>query len=123
MAWSELMEAKGYLSRSQLLTERQSLAQIQHELRTAEGEFDLFRRFEIPGEIKRLQGQIETAEITQRVAADRLKLEKEQLAYYRSKSPTASCVLRTTEESCTPSATVSGGSSRSSREQGSTRNR
>ena len=124
VAWSELMEAKGYLSRSQLLTERQSLAQIQHELRTAEGEFDLFRRFEIPGEIKRLQGQIETAEITQRVEADRLKLEKEQprLLSQANRELHRACSARR-NESCTPSATASGGRSRSSREQGSTRNR
>ncbi len=78
VAWSELMEVKGYLSRSQLLTERQALAKAQHELRKAEGEFDLFRRFEVPREIQTLKGQIETAEITQRVEADRLKAEQEQ---------------------------------------------
>jgi HlyD family secretion protein len=83
VAWAEAMEVKGYLSKSQLLSERQALARIRHELRTAEGEFDLFRRFEIPRQIQTLRGQIETAEITQRVEADRLKAEQEQLAYYR----------------------------------------
>jgi HlyD family secretion protein len=92
VAWAEAMEVKGYLARSQLLSERQNLARIQHELRTAEGEFELFRRFEIPREIKTLRGQIETAEITQRVEADRLKLEKEQLAYYRKQIQ--NCIVR-----------------------------
>jgi len=92
VAWSELMEAKGYLSRSQLLTERQALSKAQHELRKAEGEFDLFRRFEIPREIQTLKGQIETAEITQRVEADRLKAEQERLAYYREQIK--NCVVR-----------------------------
>jgi HlyD family secretion protein len=77
------MEAKGYVSKSQLLTERQALSKAQHELRKAEGEFDLFHRFEVPREIQTLKGQIETAEITQRVEADRLKAEQERLAYYR----------------------------------------
>jgi HlyD family secretion protein len=92
VAWAEAMETKGYLSRSQLLSERQTLARAQHELRRTEGEFDFFRRFEIPGEIKRLQGQIETAEITQRVEADRLKAEQEQLTYYRKQIQ--NCIVR-----------------------------
>jgi HlyD family secretion protein len=92
VAWAEAMEAKGYLSKSQLLSERQTLAKAQYELRKTEGEFDLFRRFEIPGEIKRLQGQIETAEIMQRVEADRLKAEQERLAYYREQIK--NCVMR-----------------------------
>jgi HlyD family secretion protein len=92
VVWAEAMEAKGYLSKSQLLTERQTLAKAQHELRKTEGEFDLFRRFEVPKEIQTLRGQIESAEIMQRVEADRLKLEQEQLAYYREQIK--NCVVR-----------------------------
>jgi HlyD family secretion protein len=92
VAWSETMEAKGYLSRSQLLSERHALARIQHELRQAEGEFDLFRGFEIPRETQTLKGQIETAEITQRVEAGRLKAQQERLAYYGEQIK--NCVVR-----------------------------
>jgi HlyD family secretion protein len=92
VAWAETMEAKGYLSKSQLLSEKQALAKAQHELRKTEGEYRLFLQFEIPREIKTLRGQIETAEISQRVEADRLKAEQELLAYYRKQI--ANCIVR-----------------------------
>jgi HlyD family secretion protein len=92
VAWAEAMEIKGYLSKSQLLSERQWLARIQHELRTTEGQFDLFRRFEVPREIQTLRGQIEMAETNSRVEADRLKAEQGQLAYYREQIK--NCIMR-----------------------------
>jgi HlyD family secretion protein len=81
LAWAGDMVVKGYLSRGQLLSERQTFARAQHELRKAEGEFQLFRRLKVPKEIKTLSGQIETAEINYRVEADRLKVEEDRLAY------------------------------------------
>ena len=53
LGWTERMVAKGYLSRAQLASERQALDKAMHELRTAEGEFRLFRRFQV-GEGDRL---------------------------------------------------------------------
>jgi HlyD family secretion protein len=83
LAWAGDMVVKGYLSRGQLLSERQTFARAQHELRKAEGEFQLFRRFTVPKEIKTLRDQIEIAEINYRVEADRLKVEQDRLAHLK----------------------------------------
>jgi HlyD family secretion protein len=83
VAWAEVMATKGYLSEGQLLTERQTLAKALHELRKTEGELRLFREFQVPKELKRLQGEIESAEINSRLTADVLKAREEILAYYR----------------------------------------
>jgi HlyD family secretion protein len=92
LAWTECMLAKGYLSQSQVLSERQALAQAQHELCKAEGEFQLFRRYVVPKEIKTLLSQCTTAEVNYRVEADRLKAEEGQLAHLRKQ--VANCVIR-----------------------------
>jgi HlyD family secretion protein len=92
LAWTENMVAKGYLSKGQLLSERQALARTQHELRKAEGEFRVFRRFQVPKEIQTLRGQIETAEINDRLEADRLKAEEDRLAHLRKQI--ANCTVR-----------------------------
>ncbi len=57
VAWAEGMSTKGYLSEGQLLTERQTLARFQHELRKVEGEFHLFRRYKVPKESPGVQGR------------------------------------------------------------------
>ena len=44
LAWAEAMSAKGYVSKAQLITERQALDKAGHELRKVEGEFRLFQR-------------------------------------------------------------------------------
>ena len=96
LAWAERMTAKGYLAEGQLLSERQTLARLRHELKKAEGEFQLFRRFEVPKEIHALGGQIHTAEINQRLAADRLKAEEDELAYLRKQI--ANCTIRAPQD-------------------------
>jgi HlyD family secretion protein len=96
LAWAERMTAKGYLAEGQLLSERQTLARLRHELKKAEGEFQLFRRFEVPKEIHALKGQIQTAEIDQRLAADRLKAEEDELAYLRKQI--ANCTIRAPQD-------------------------
>ncbi len=96
LAWAERMAAKGYLAEGQLLSERQTLARLRHELRKAEGEFQLFRQFEVPKEIHALRGQIHTAEINQRLAADRLKAEEDELAYLRKQI--ANCTIRAPQD-------------------------
>ena len=83
LAWAEDMVVKGYLSRGQLFSEQQNYARGEHDLRKAEGEFQLFRQFTVPKEIKTLRGQIETAEINYHVEADRLKVEEDRLAHLR----------------------------------------
>jgi HlyD family secretion protein len=92
LVWAGDMVVKGYLSPSQLLSERQTYARAKHELRKAEGEFDLFRRFTVPKEIKTLRGQIQTAEINYRVEADRLKVEEDRLAFL--KKQIEQCTIR-----------------------------
>ena len=96
VAWAEAMAGKGYLAQSQLLSERQALATARHELAKTEGEFRLFRRFEVPKEIQSLRGQIETAEINQRVGVDRLKAELDRLAMIRKQ--VENCVIRAPQD-------------------------
>ena len=96
VAWTEGMVAKGYLSQSQLSTERQNLAQARHELLKTEGEFQLFRRFQVPKEMKTLRSQIEMAAITHRVVADRLKVWDDRLAYVRKQIE--NCTVRAPQD-------------------------
>jgi HlyD family secretion protein len=83
LAWAEAMLAKGYLALGQLLTERQTLARLRHELKKTEGEYQLFRQFRAPKEIHTLRGQVQTAEINYRLEADRVKAEEDELTYLR----------------------------------------
>jgi HlyD family secretion protein len=96
LVWAERMGSKGYFAEGQLLSERQTLARLRHELKKAEGEFQLFRRFEVPKELHERQGQIHTAEINQRLAADRLKSEDDELAYLRKQI--ANCTIRAPQD-------------------------
>jgi HlyD family secretion protein len=96
LAWTEVMVGKGYASQAQLLTERQALARARHDLRKAEGEFDLFRRFEVPKEVRSLEGEIEKAATNDRVEADRLKAEQDRLAHIRKQI--ANCTLRAPQD-------------------------
>ena len=90
--WAEGMMAKGYLSRGQLLTERQTLARAEHELGNVEREFHVFRRFLMPREVRALQGEIEIAANNHRVEAKRLKVEEDRLAHIRKQI--AHCIIR-----------------------------
>jgi len=106
LAWTEGMFAKGYSSQSQLLSERQALARAQHELRKAEGEFQLFRRFTVPKEIQTLLSQSKVAEINYGVEADRLKAEEDRLTHLRKqienctvRAPQAGVVLHANHDS------------------------
>ncbi len=92
LSWTERMVAKGYASRAQLATERQSLARAEHDLRKTEGELDLFRRFQIHKEIVGLQGEIGIAEHNHQMEAARFKAEEEELAYIRKQIDR--CVVR-----------------------------
>ena len=92
LAWTEGMVAKGYLSRGQLQTERQTLARTEHELGKVEREFHVFRRYQVPKEIRALQGEIEIAANNHRVEADRLKVEEDRLAHLRKQI--ANCIIR-----------------------------
>jgi len=96
LAWAEAMAAKGYLSQGQLLSERQSLARFQHELRRAEGEFQLFRRYQVPKEIRALRGEIEIAENNCGVENDRLKAENDELTYLRKQIE--NCTVRAPQD-------------------------
>ena len=90
------MVAKGYLAEGRRLSERQALAQARHDLRKVEGEFELFRRFQSPKEIRSLRAQIETAENTLGVMAYRLKSEEADLAYLRKQI--ANCTVRAPQD-------------------------
>src|SRR5262249_28994271 len=92
VSWTEAMVAKGYLSESQLLSERQALGQSRHDLSKVEGEFRLFERFNVPKEKRTLLSQVTTAQNNYRVEADRLKAEEGQLTTLRKEI--ANCVIR-----------------------------
>jgi HlyD family secretion protein len=96
LAWTETMFAKGYLSESKRLSERQTLAQARHDLRKAEGEFQVFRRFHVPKEVRTIRSRIETAQNNYRVAADRLKAEEDELAYLRKQID--QCIIRAPQD-------------------------
>ena len=83
LSWSERMLSKGYLSRAELATERQALDRALHELRTAEGEFRLFQRFQSEKEIASLRGQVTIAERNLKLETSRLKAQEEQYAHVR----------------------------------------
>jgi multidrug efflux pump subunit AcrA (membrane-fusion protein) len=83
VAWTDSMVAKGYLSQGLLLTERQSLALAGHELRKAEGEFEVFRRFEVPRAVRELRCEVETAMINFRLEVQRTQSEEDRLTHLR----------------------------------------
>ena len=96
LAWSEAMAVKGYLAQGQLLSERQTLARLRHELTTAEGQFQLFRRFQAPKEIHALRGQIAMASNSYRLEADVLKFQEDELAYLRKQID--NCTIRAPQD-------------------------
>ena len=71
------MVGQGISFRRPTLDRAQTLARFRHELRKAEGEFQVFRRYEVPKEIQGYEVEIETAENNYRVEADRLKVEED----------------------------------------------
>ena len=96
LSWTERMVSKGYLSRAQLATERQALDRALHELRTAEGEFRLFQRFQSEKEIASLRGQVEIAERNLELETSRLKAQEEQYAHVRKQIER--CIVRAPQD-------------------------
>jgi HlyD family secretion protein len=92
LTWTEGMVAKGYLSRGQLLTERQALARAVQELGNVERQFHSFRRYQVPKEVRALQADIAIAANNYHVEADRLKAEEDRLAHLRKQI--ANCIIR-----------------------------
>jgi multidrug efflux pump subunit AcrA (membrane-fusion protein) len=90
------MAKKGYLSESQLLTERQALARFRHELTKIEGDFHVFSRYHVAKEIRALKREIETAQNTYGVQADALKAEEDRLAYIRKQID--NCTVRAPQD-------------------------
>src|SRR5262249_54037618 len=83
LAWTEAMNAKGYASKAQLVTERQTLEKARHDLRKVEGEFQLFRDHQAPKQILALRSQVEIADGNHSVERMRLKAQEERLAHTR----------------------------------------
>ena len=73
LGWTETMYGKGYVSKGQMLTDRQTLEKTRHELRKTEGELDVFRRYQAPKEVAALASEIAMAENHLGVEIDRLK--------------------------------------------------
>lgn len=92
LGWTETMYGKGYVSKGQMLTDRQTLEKTRHELRKTEGELDVFRRYQAPKEIVALASEIAMAENHLGVETDRLKAAEERLAYCRRQI--ANCTIR-----------------------------
>jgi HlyD family secretion protein len=83
LAWAEAMNARGYVSKAQLISERQALDKARHDLRKVEGELRLFRDHQAPKEILTLRGRIETAERNHSVETERLRAQEDRLAHTR----------------------------------------
>jgi len=83
LGWAETMFGKGYVSKGQMLSEKQNLLKAQHELRTLEGEMDVFLRDQAPGEVVSLKAEIAKAESSLALEKDRLKVAEDRLAYCR----------------------------------------
>jgi HlyD family secretion protein len=83
LAWAEAMNAKGYASKAQVITERQTLDKARHDLRKVEGEFHLFRDHQAPKQILALRAEIETADSNHSVETLRLKAQEDRLAHTR----------------------------------------
>jgi HlyD family secretion protein len=96
LTWTSAMVAKGYLAEGRRLSERQALAQARHDLRKVEGEFELFRHFQSPKEIRSLRARIEMAENTLGMMAYRLKSEEEDLTHLRKQI--ANCTVRAPQD-------------------------
>ncbi|MDR3622180.1 MAG: efflux RND transporter periplasmic adaptor subunit [Paludisphaera borealis] len=92
LAWTETMFGKGYVSKGQMLSDRQTLARTRHELRTTEGELEVFRHFQAPKEIVAFKNEITIAEKNLAFASDRLKVAEERLAYCRKQI--TNCTIR-----------------------------
>jgi HlyD family secretion protein len=92
LAWTETMYGKGYVSKGQVLSDRQTLEKTRHELRKTVGELDVFRRYQSPKEIVAFQSEIAIAENGLAVETDRLKAAEERLAYCRKQ--VANCTIR-----------------------------
>jgi HlyD family secretion protein len=96
LSWTEGMVGKGYLSRGQLLTERQALARANHDLSNVEREFYSFRRYQMPKEVRALQAEIEIAANNYHLEADRLKAEEDRLAHLRKQI--TKCIIRAPQD-------------------------
>jgi len=92
LVWTEAMYDKGYVSRGQVLSDRQVLEQSRHDLRKTRGELDLFRRQTIPKETAEFRKEIRVAEANLKVETDRLKFEEDRLAHCRKQID--NCVIR-----------------------------
>ncbi len=96
LAWTSAMVAKGYLAEGTRLSERQAFAQAQHSLRKVEGEFELFKCYHSPKEIRSLRSQVEAAENTHGVMADRLKSEETDLTFLHKQID--NCAIRAPQD-------------------------
>lgn len=92
LVWTEAMHRKGYVSKGQVLSDRQVLEQSRHDLRKTRGELDLFRRLTVPKEAAEFRKEIRIAEKNLEVETDRLKHEEERLAHCRKQ--VENCIVR-----------------------------
>ena len=83
LQWAQEMFAKGYLSRDEVATERQSRDKLQHELRKVEIGQDVYLKYNAPKETLTLQGEIETARAKLALATEKLKSREGRLASLR----------------------------------------
>ena len=86
------MFGKGYVSKGQMLTDKQTLEKTRHELRKTEGELDVFRRYQAPKEIVAFRNEIAHAEKNLARGDGSVKAAEERLAYCRKQI--ANCTIR-----------------------------
>jgi HlyD family secretion protein len=83
LAWSERMAAKGYLSRLQASNDREAMIRCTVELKQAQTELDIYRRFRVPKTLISLEAEvIKARRMYDHEAGDYVKA-KDQLAHYR----------------------------------------
>ncbi len=78
------------------MSERQALARFRHELSKVEGEFQVFRRYKVSKEVQGLKAEIEMAENSYHVEAERLKVEEDYLALIRRQVD--NCIMRAPQD-------------------------
>lgn len=83
VTWSKRMLAKGYVSASQLSSDKTALLRAQTDLRLIQGELDHFHRFTVPITIRTLLSQVEGAKATLVYQTMRVQRHEERLKHYQ----------------------------------------
>lgn len=96
IAWSGRMLGKGYLSQSQINSERQALMQAEHTLAVTRGKLDVYRKFGAPKILHGLKNKVESARVHLVGETSDLTRQDDRLALYQKM--VARCTIRAPHE-------------------------